>query len=98
MFHQLTPEAEIDLDDIWWYVASQSANMDIADKFVDSITDRFPFLASFPYAGRIRIEFGKGRRSFPVGEYLIVYSVKGEEVVILRVVHGKRQLEDIFET
>ncbi len=71
--------------------------MDVADRFVDSITARFPFLADFPYAGRSRHQdLGQGRRSFPVGEYLIVYSVQEENVLILRVVHGKRQLEEIF--
>lgn len=51
----------------------------------ESITERFVFLGSFPYAGRARDEdFGIGTRSFPVGEYVIVYCVEGQEVFILR--------------
>ncbi|MGZ4836430.1 MAG: type II toxin-antitoxin system RelE/ParE family toxin [Terriglobales bacterium] len=43
--------------------------------------------------GRVRDEdLGSGERSFPVGEYVIVYSVKGGDVLILRVVHGRRDL------
>jgi plasmid stabilization system protein ParE len=58
----------------------------------------FSFLASFPYAGRARDDdFGIGSRSFAVGEYVIVNCVEGEDVLILRVVHGKRQIEDLFE-
>jgi plasmid stabilization system protein ParE len=36
-------------------------------------------------------------RSFSVGEYVIVYSVEGESVFILRVVHGSRDFETLFE-
>jgi len=41
MAHRLVPEAESDLDDIWLYIAKRSGSMDIADRLVDSISDRF---------------------------------------------------------
>lgn len=41
MAHRLAPEAGIDLDDIWLYTAKESGSLDIADKVVDSITERF---------------------------------------------------------
>lgn len=72
--------------------------MDVATRLVDSITNRFIFLANFPYAGRARDDdFGGGSRSFAVGEYVIVYRVEEDDVLILRVVHGKRNLEGLFE-
>ena len=46
MGHRRTPQADSDLDDIWYYVASKSGGLDIADRLVDSITDRFFLLAS----------------------------------------------------
>ncbi len=98
MAHLVAPRAETDLDDIWLYVAKESGGMEVATRLVDSITDRFLFLTSFPYAGRSRDQdFGAGTRSFPVGEYVIVYSVEGEDVFILRVVHGRRDIEALFE-
>lgn len=46
----------------------------MADRLIDTITDRFLALASFPYLGRSREEdFGPGYRSLAVGEYVIVY-------------------------
>ena len=48
MAHRVAPRAEADLDDIWLYVAKESASMDVATRLIDSITDRFSFLASFP--------------------------------------------------
>ena len=66
-------KAEADLDDIWLYVARESGSMDVATRLIDSITGRFSFLTTFPYAGRSRDgDFGTGSRSFAVGEYVIV--------------------------
>jgi toxin ParE1/3/4 len=95
MGHRVAREVEVDLDDVWLYVATESGNMDVATRLVESITDRFCFLASFPWAGRSRDQdFGIGMRSFPVGEYVVVYCVDSDDVLVLRVVHGKRDLED----
>ena len=98
MAHRVAPRAEADLDDIWLHVAKHSGSMETASRLIDSITGRFLFLAGFPYAGRARdTEFGIGTRSFPVGEYVIVYWVEEPDVFILRVVHGSRDLEMLFE-
>ena len=98
MAHLIAPRAEADLDDIWLYVARESGSMNVANRLLDAITDKFYFLSNFPYAGRPRdLEFGAGTRSFPVGEYVILYCVEGEDVFILRVVHGKRDFETLFD-
>jgi hypothetical protein len=41
MAHRLAPGAEIELDDIWFWTAKESGSIDIADRLVDSITERF---------------------------------------------------------
>ena len=47
--------------------------------------------------GRSREEdFGPGYRSLPVGEYAILYFVENEDVLVLRVVHARRQPEALF--
>src|SRR5580692_12393716 len=98
MAHLVAPQAETDLDDIWFYVALNSGSMDIASRLVDSITDKFSLLAGFPQAGRSRDrDFGAGVRSFPAGEFVIAYAVQGPDVLILRVVHGKREFDPLFE-
>jgi plasmid stabilization system protein ParE len=38
--HQLSPEAEAELDGIWHYIASQSGSLEIAD-LIESIMGRF---------------------------------------------------------
>jgi len=98
MAHRIAKRAETDLDDIWPFTAKESGSTDVATRLVDSVTDRFWFLAGFPNAGRSRArDFGAGMRSFPVGEYVIVYCVEGDDVFILRVVHGRRDFETLFE-
>jgi toxin ParE1/3/4 len=97
MAHRVTPQAEADLDGIWYYVAKESGSMEIANRLIDSITDRFVLLAGFPYLGRVRDDdFGLGSRSVGVGDYVILYCVEAEDVLILRVVHGRRDLETLF--
>ena len=97
MGHRRTPEADSDLDDIWYYVASKSASLDIADRLIDSITDRFFLLASYPNVGRARDkDLRPGLRTFPVGEYVIIYRLQEEDVLILRVLRGSRDIEALF--
>jgi toxin ParE1/3/4 len=93
MAHLRAPEADFDLDDIWYYVATRSGSTDIADRLIDSITSRFELLAQHPLAGRSRDgDLRGGLRSFPVGEYVVIYRVEHEDVVILRVLQGNRDL------
>jgi plasmid stabilization system protein ParE len=67
MRHRRSPLADFDPDDIWYYVATQSGSIEIADRLIGSITDRFFLLASHPHLGRARDEdLRPGLRTFPV--------------------------------
>jgi uncharacterized protein (DUF2236 family) len=48
MPHRLSPAAEAELDDIWYYIATESQSIEIADRLVDSITGRFFLIAPPP--------------------------------------------------
>ena len=97
MGHCRTPQTDSDLDDIWYYVATKSGSIEIADRLSDSITDRFFLLANHPNIGRARDEdLRPGLRSFPVGEYVIIYRIQDEEVLILRVLRGSRNIQALL--
>jgi toxin ParE1/3/4 len=96
MGHIRSPQADSDLDSIWYYVASESGSVETADRLIDSITERFLLLANYPNIGRRRDDdLRPGLRSFPVGEY-VIYRLQDEDVLILRVLRGSRNIQALF--
>jgi len=94
---QFTPEAEADLDNIWLYIAKESQSIERADLTLDRFSTAFSRLARNPYMGRKRDDIRPGYRSFPVGSYIVFYRLIGaDEILVLRVVHGRRDFEQIF--
>jgi toxin ParE1/3/4 len=93
MAHLRSLEAEFDLDDIWHHTATQSGSVETADRLIDSLTERFCLLGLHPFLGRTRdYDLRPGLRSFPVGEYVIFYRLQDEDVLMLRVLRGSRDL------
>ena len=88
MPYRLSGLAEEDLEEIWSYVA-EDASPTTADRLMDAIFDRFELLVEQPRMGRGRPEFGEGVRSFVVESYVIYYR-HDENVLIARVLHGRR--------
>jgi toxin ParE1/3/4 len=50
-------------------------------------------LAAFPHSGAPRDDIAAGIRHIVVGEYLTFYRVDPEAVEILRVLHGRRNID-----
>jgi toxin ParE1/3/4 len=96
MAHRVAPEARSDLDGIWYNVVKESSNVAAADRVIDAITDRFFLLGQYPRAGRNRDDLGYGLRSYPVGEYLIIYVVDDSDALILHVFHGRRDIPNLI--
>ncbi|MBI4484467.1 MAG: type II toxin-antitoxin system RelE/ParE family toxin [Acidobacteria bacterium] len=96
MGHRLAPEARTDLDDLWFYIAT-NGSPENADRVVESLTKRFFLLGMHPRAGRRRDKLRAGLRAFPVSDYLVLYRIEGADAVIQRVVHGSRDLEALFD-
>lgn len=66
------PQAESDLDEIWYFLATQSDSVDVTEGVIDSATARFGLLATHPYIGRRRDQdLRPGVRTFTVGDYVI---------------------------
>jgi toxin ParE1/3/4 len=97
MAHRLAPGAEVELDDIWLWTAKESGSVDIADRLIDSITERLFLLARYPHMGRPRDDDLRPRlRSFPVGRYVIIYRVESEDVLILHIIATARDIEPLL--
>ncbi len=96
MAHRLSVQAERDLDDIAYDLARETGSPAIAERLINSIAARFSLLAEHPKVGRARDDLLAGARSFPVGNYMIVYVTEGEDVQILRILHGRRNIAVLF--
>ncbi len=84
------PQALIDLDDIFDYIAEDS--LDRAITFVRKLHGQMEKLATSPGIGRHRDELLSGLRSFPYGNYLIFYISLADGVDVVRVLNGVRDV------
>jgi toxin ParE1/3/4 len=89
---RVSPQARAELDNIWLYIARESGSPDIASRFTDGITERFWLLNRYPNIGRRRDDLRPGLRSFAAGDYVIIYRVEGETVLIVHILHGSRDI------
>jgi toxin ParE1/3/4 len=92
---KVTAAAEEDLRKIWAYVAEH--NPEAANKLIKDITGKFAFLRDHPYMGREQSKLLVNLRSFVVRDYFIFYQPFEHGVEILRVLHGSRDIESIFD-
>ena len=91
------PQVEAELDEIWAYVATESSSTDVADRLVESITDHFFLLSKHPQLGRRRDhDLRPGLRSLSVRGYVVVYRIENQNVVILHVLHGRRDITTLL--
>lgn len=87
-------EAQNDVLDIALHISEH--NLTAALAWVDEVDERLHLLAEMPGAGRERPEFGDQLRSFPVGDYLIIYRALNDGIEVARVLHGARNLRRLF--
>ena len=70
--------------------------MEVANRLIDRITERFWLLGRYPQMGRRRDhDLRRGLRSFAVGEYVILYRIDDGDAVILHVIRGSRDIEGL---
>ncbi len=88
--------AEIDLREIWRYIAAE--NPDAADRVLSRIDVKFGILAEFPAIGRLRDDISPGFRMLVEGNYLLLYEYDAprDEVELIAVVDGRRDLSGLF--
>ncbi|TAL03806.1 MAG: type II toxin-antitoxin system RelE/ParE family toxin [Rhodospirillaceae bacterium] len=90
-----TPRAGADLDEIWLRVALD--NPAAADRLIDRLVGQCRDLADHPHLGTARPEVAPEARMLIVDDYVVLHRVDGTNVEIVRVVHGARRLQDVFD-
>jgi toxin ParE1/3/4 len=89
MLYRVSRDAEADLDQIFEYWSGR-VSIELAERIIDAIADRFHLLASYPNVGRVVRRIGPGIRCFPSGKYLIYFRKTKFGVEILHIFHGAR--------
>lgn len=97
MTYRISRRGDRDLDEIWQYLARQ-ANPQTADRVDEELHDAIKLLAEMPAIGHERPETqGTAYRFWKVYSYLFAYRMEGRTLVVVRVIHGARDLRKIFK-
>ncbi|HEY8696833.1 MAG TPA: type II toxin-antitoxin system RelE/ParE family toxin [Rhizomicrobium sp.] len=91
----LTREAESDLEDIADHIAVDSPSR--AKSFVTELRRKAENIGYMPHAHPPRPNLGKNVRIAVHGRYVIIFRDLPRQVVVLRIVHGARDLPGLFE-
>jgi toxin ParE1/3/4 len=92
------PKFADDLTEAYAYLAENSPTA--ADRLLDAVEATASLIAAFPEIGRRRDELRPGVRSFRVRGFphLVLYRLAEDAIVLLRCLHGARNLEtEAFE-
>jgi toxin ParE1/3/4 len=85
----LTPQAEKDLEDIWFY-SYEIWSEHQADRYVEILEDTFVNLSFMPEQARELLDFNPPVRVFPSAKHIIIYRIDAQDIVILRVLGAKQ--------
>lgn len=92
----LTPEAIRDLEKIFLYTADQWS-IKQAIKYQDEFNLAFNEIVKLPSIGK-KYYFRKGNyRKQKVGKHLIFYKLKTDECLVVRILHERMDLNNIFQ-
>ena len=92
---RLSPLVPADLEEIAEYIAQDSPRH--AARMLRLIRARMKEIARQPRVYRLRPELGAEARLAAVGNYVILFRIRGNSVRIERVVHGNRDLIPILD-
>jgi toxin ParE1/3/4 len=90
-----SPEAIADIEGIWEYY-ERVAGRRTAEKIVWDIGDVILTIEDHPLAGRLRAELRPGIRSLAAKPHVVFYRVAKDVPEIVRILDGRRDIEDIF--
>lgn len=88
MSYVLRPRAKADLLSILKYIADYNPKASLG--WYQEVVLTLEMIGDLPEIGQPRDDVRRGLRTFPKGNYLIVFETKNSEARILRVVHGAR--------
>jgi toxin ParE1/3/4 len=88
---RISAKAKDDLRQIYRYLADK--NPSAAESLVTDVDSKLELLGRFPFMGRERLDLAVGLRSVLVWSYVIFYTVDGPEIVVIRLIDGRMDID-----
>ncbi|MCW5625814.1 MAG: type II toxin-antitoxin system RelE/ParE family toxin [Burkholderiales bacterium] len=92
---RLTRAAESDFAEIWFYAANEACTV-IPDRLLDGLAKTWNTLADTPFIGASRPHRPSDLRVLFHQPYAIHHPIFDTEIIIVRVLHGARDIARIF--
>ncbi len=93
---KLSDLAKNDLAEIWATIAA-ARDEQTAERMTGKILAKCRTHVQFPETGRRRDEIIPGLRSFPVRPYVVFFRAEEGTILVLRILHGRRDVEAYCE-
>ena len=93
---RLTQAAKQDLADIWVEII-EARDERSADRMTRRILDICRMKAEFPETGQSREDIAPGIRSASNRPYVIFFRPEEESILVLRILHGRRDVRTILQ-
>lgn len=92
--YRLRPKAVQDLEEIGDYIAADNPARAVA--FIGELRVLFTRMAERPKAYGRRDDLAPGLRQAVHGRYLVLFTAAKDGIVVERILHGARRLEDLL--
>lgn len=93
----LSPEAASDLRELIEFIAED--NPDAARRFLARLRGEMERIVATPGIGHRREDLTEQPvRFWPVGRYLVIYRQEGQDVEVVRVLHGARDVAALLDS
>ncbi len=84
--YSIRKTAQEDLENIWYYTFEEWGK-EQADRYLNSLFNRFTLLAENPAIGKKRDDIKPGYHCFPEGKHLVFYTVSEKGIDIIGLPH-----------
>lgn len=93
---RIRPRAQLDLESIFLHIAIDADTLSAADNTLAKIYDAIDLLAESPGLGRPYAHDSLEREyhRFLAGSYWVFYTWEGDSLIIWRVLHTRRDIDD----
>ncbi len=96
MIYRISRRANADIEAICDYIAKDSPAA--ADRLDLRMHTTIEMLSQFPRMGHSRQDVSDKRYLFwTVGTYVIAYRMQGKQLIVVRVLHGARNIRKLFD-